>query len=427
MLRQTWLLLLLFATALTTASCTTAIGEQGIPGPEGPPGPAGIQGPAGVAGLPGAPGAAGPDGRDFEYLAFVGSQTCAECHQDTYDVFMLSGHPWQLNPITDGQSPDYPYSEVANPPAGYAWDDISYVIGGYNWKALFIDQEGFIITGAEESATQYNLYNEVLDLGDDWASYHPEEEKPYDCGSCHTTGYNVSGNQASLPGLIGTWTEPGIQCEECHGPGSLHASHPLTWEMEIDRGSQACGACHIRGAIENLDASGGFINHHEQYEELFQGKHITIDCVVCHDPHAGVVQLRQNGAQTTRTTCENCHFDEANNKANELHSRFVECIDCHMPRVTQSALSIPEQYTGDLRTHLMAIDPTQIGQFSEDESTVLSQLGLDFACRGCHNPDGFGSVLADEMLIEAATNYHTEPAAVPVQPTQEEGEGTPQD
>ena len=38
---------------------------------------------------------------------------------------------------------------------------------------------------------------------------------------------------------------------------------------------------------------GGFIQHHEQYEELFQSKHAVIDCVQCHDPHTGVVQLRQ--------------------------------------------------------------------------------------------------------------------------------------
>jgi len=47
-------------------------------------------------------------------------------------------------------------------------------------------------------------------------------------------------------------------------------------------------------------------NHHEQYEELFQSKHIVLDCVVCHDPHAGVVQIRKADAQTTRTRCENC-------------------------------------------------------------------------------------------------------------------------
>ena len=144
---------------------------------------------------------------------------------------MLSGHPWKLNPVVDGQPPEYPFTEIPNPPEGYTWDDIAYVIGGYNWKARFIDQEGFIITGDADATTQYNLFNEEIDLGGDWVAYHAGEETPYDCGACHTTGYSARGNQDGLPGLIGTWALPGIQCEECHGPGSLHANHPFDWDM----------------------------------------------------------------------------------------------------------------------------------------------------------------------------------------------------
>lgn len=54
---------------------------------------------------------------------------------------------WKLNKVVDGQSPDYPFTEVPEPPEGYTWDDVTYVIGGYNWKARFIDQNGYIITG----------------------------------------------------------------------------------------------------------------------------------------------------------------------------------------------------------------------------------------------------------------------------------------
>ncbi|MCA9921647.1 MAG: hypothetical protein KC421_04710 [Anaerolineales bacterium] len=417
-----WIFLyLVIVTAFAVAGCTGTTGEQGPPGPDGaqgPPGPAGLQGP------PGPSGPAGQDGLDFEPPAFVGSETCAECHQELYDVFMLSGHPWKLNPVVDGQPPEYPFTEIPNPPEGYTWDDIAYVIGGYNWKARFIDQEGFIITGDADATTQYNLFNEEIDLGGDWVAYHAGEETPYDCGACHTTGYSARGNQDGLPGLIGTWALPGIQCEECHGPGSLHANHPFAWEMKVDRDAEACGDCHVRGGSEEVNASDGFIQHHEQYEELFQSKHITIDCVICHDPHTGVVQLRQAEVQTTRTTCENCHFDQANNKPNEHHSRFaIDCIDCHMPRLTKSAVGDLERFTGDIRTHLMAIQPDQVGQFSEDGTTALSQLGLDFACRHCHNADAFGEV-TDEQLIDVATNYHAPPEPVVEDVPEDDAEAT---
>ena len=409
-MQHRFLLIGVLIAALLFVGCAGAVGETGPPGPEGAQGSPGAPG---QEGPPGPPGAAGADGLSFQPPIFVGSETCAECHQETYDVFMLSGHPYKLSPVVDGQPPEYPFTELPDPPEGYTWDDVSYVIGGYNWKARFIDQDGFIITGDAEATTQYNFYNEELDMGDEWVAYHAGEEKPYNCGTCHTTGYSVSGNQDDLPGLVGTWAAGGIQCEECHGPGSLHVNHPISFDMKIDRDGASCGECHSRGEVTEVDASGGFIKHHEQYEELFQGKHVTIDCVVCHDPHAGVIQLRQSGDPTTRVMCENCHFNEAKTQNNEIHSKInIDCIDCHMPKVTKSAVGDPERFMGDIRTHLMAIDPEQVSQFSEDGSVALSQLSLDFACRHCHSQKGPATEKTDEELIEGAKGYHTEPIEV---------------
>ncbi len=350
---------------------------------------------------------------------YVGTETCAECHAETAEVFMKSGHAFKLNPVVDGQPPEYPFTELPELPEGYTWDDISYVIGGYNWKARFMDQDGYIITdepgksGNEEYLNQYNFANPNVGTEAGWTTYHSgEENKQYTCGSCHTTGYDPEGEN-ELPGIVGTWAEPGIRCEECHGPGSLHVANPRGVQMAVDRDSELCGQCHIRGAPEAVDASGGFIRHHEQYEELFQSKHAVIDCVQCHDPHVGVIQLRQAEVQTTRTQCENCHFEKAKYQNSEVHPALgVACIDCHMPRVTKSAVGNAEKFTGDIRTHLMAIDPDQVGQFTEDGSEALSQLSLDFACRHCHVEGGKASPKTDEELIKRATGYHDRPEAI---------------
>ena len=339
---------------------------------------------------------------------YVGSATCGTCHEDIYTVFMKSGHPFKLNRVVDGQPPTYPFTEVPNPPEGYTWDDVLAVIGGYNWKARFIDKEGFIITGDENATTQYNFPNPIVGNEAGWVPYHAGEERPYNCGSCHTTGYSPEGNQDDLPGFVGTWAEDGIQCEACHGPGSLHAQNPRGVALVIDRDSEQCGECHVRGGPEAVNAQGGFIQHHEQYEELFQSKHVALSCVTCHDPHVGVVQLRKAEEPTTRTLCENCHFENAKYQDSEIHPLVAECIDCHMPRITKSAVGNAEQFTGDIRTHLMAIDPDQVGQFTEDGSQALSQVGLDFACRNCHVEGGLASPKTDEELREVADDYHDE-------------------
>jgi hypothetical protein len=331
---------------------------------------------------------------------------------------MKSGHAYKLNPVVDGQPPEYPFTEVPDPPEGYTWDDILYVIGGYNWKARFIGQDGFILTddpgkpGNTEFLGQFNFANPIVGTEAGWVPYHPTEDRPYNCGSCHTTGYSPAGNQDDLPGLVGTWAEPGIMCEECHGPGSLHAANPRGVALKVDRNAAECGACHRRGDIESVNASGGFIRHHEQYEELFQGKHVALDCVICHDPHEGVIQLRKAQADdpavpTTRTECENCHWREAKFQKNDTHvSLGLDCIECHMPFMVKSAVGDAEKFTGDIRVHLMAIDPDQIEQFNEDGSEALSQIGLNFACRHCHGA-GKGSEKTDEELTAGANGYHT--------------------
>lgn len=398
----------ILVTAIALSSCAGAqgpAGSQGPAGPAGPAGPEGPEGPAGPAGPEGPPGADSAAGGS----EYVGAAVCGSCHTETYEVFNKSGHPFKLNKVENGQPPEYPFTEVTEVPEGYTWDDISYVIGGYNWKARFMDKEGYIITGLPgargdgntDYVSQFNFANPVVGNEAGWVGYHPGEERSYNCGTCHTTGYNPDGSFEDMPGIVGEWAEPGIQCERCHGPGSQHVGDPYSFALEIERDSAMCGECHLRGAPEAVNAKGGFGRHHEQYEEIFQSKHLVLDCVTCHDPHSGVVQLRKAGEQTTRTQCENCHFKEAQNRKSMAS---LSCIECHMPRVMKSAVGNAEKYTGDIRTHLMAIDPSQMGQFSEDGSTVLSQLGLDFACKSCH-VDAF----SDEELMAEATGYHTAP------------------
>ena len=389
---------------LALASCAGPAGEMG---PAGPAGPAGPEGPAAMA-----------DEMPVFGADYIGSEACSECHEETYDVFMQSGHPYKLNPVIDGQPPEYPFTEVTELPEGYTWDDISFVIGGYNWKYRFVDKEGFIITGLPgtrgdgntDYVSQFNFGNPVVGNTPGWVGYHPGEERFYNCGTCHTTGYDPDTPTEGMPGIVGSWAEPGVHCEECHGPGSLHADNPRGVALDIDRDAEQCGLCHLRGSFETVDAKGGFIKHHEQYEELFQSKHVTVDCVVCHDPHAGVVQLRKAqlsdpSVKVTRTSCENCHFDEAINQANEKMAEENACIDCHMPRVTKSAVGDIAKFTGDIRTHLMAINPTQFEQFTEDGSQALSELGLNFACRSCHIPES-ATALDDATLTDMASGYH---------------------
>jgi predicted CXXCH cytochrome family protein len=391
------------------AACAGTQGEQG---PVGPAGPAGPEGPAGPVGETGPAGEPGPTGAEY-----VGDQLCSGCHYDISQSYMKSGHPWSLNQISEGKTPAYPFSQVPAVPQGYSLNDISYIIGGYYWKAIFVNSEGFIITdepnktGDTNFFNQYNLGNASLGLSPNWSNYHSgETDIPFTCGSCHTTGYSSGGSQDNLEGITGTWAQPGVRCERCHGPGSLHASNPKGVRMLVQTDSSLCRECHEYVPTAALDVKNGFIQHSDQFGDLSQSKHQVLTCLACHDPHSGVVQSQVAGQQTTKLLCQDCHWQEAEFQNNPNHvTNNVGCTDCHMPHLIQSGSANIQSFTGDMASHVMAIDPRKVSQFNEDGSLATGQVSLDYACRHCH-----GTLLSDTELQSAASNYHAIPAAEPI-------------
>ena len=432
-MKSRWILIfsMLLLSVLLLTACASKQGPAGIAGPAGPVGPEGPQGPPGKNAEASAQtqvqAPAAPIGAEY-----VGSQTCSGCHQDIAETFKNTGHPWNQTKIVDGNPPAYPFTKIEEPPTGYTWADISYVIGGYNWKAIFVDKNGYIITdapgksGSADYLNQWNLASSLLKKPAGWASYQPGVANlPNDCGVCHSTGYSTfasTAHQDDLPGIIGTWNEPGVQCEACHGPGSLHASNPQGIRMLIDRSSQLCLNCHNRDSA--LTITNGFIDHSASYGDLPAGKHTALACIDCHNPHQGVVELRQANQPTTMNPCINCHYKEARNQKNPTHLGMqLACTECHMPRPILNAVGDPAKFIGDVRTHRMVIDPTQIEQFitvtapdGTDIQQALPQIGLNFACRHCHG-SGLGLPKTDEELMNLAKDYHNPPEPTPVPPT----------
>jgi hypothetical protein len=362
---------------------------------------------------------------------YVGHDACQPCHSAIYGEYIQTGHPYKLNKVVDGQPPEYPFTEVLNPPEGFTWDDITYVIGGYNWKARFIDQNGFIITG---DAVQWNLENQT------WSGYHADEEigtKPYNCGRCHTTGWqtvedNGGVRQDGLDGMAGTFAAPGVECEGCHGPGSDHVAGPNSENIQKDSSKELCGRCHTRDAERRIAASGGLIRHHEQYDELVNSPHRFMECGNCHDPHKSV--LNDLGGTTNGADCTACHAAVAV-VVPEMAGH--DCKTCHMPKATKSAIVTSTfdnegdtGLLGDIQSHTFKLntDPDAV-MFSEDGKLVLLDdegdaiVRVEYACGACHNGSEASAETVDWMYANAAivhTGGMTAVAAL-------EGLGTPGD
>lgn len=306
---------------------------------------------------------------------YVGSETCFKCHPNQYNQFKVSGHPYKLTKAEDARKRPLPL------PSGFSWDDITYVIGGATKKARYVDKKGYVITAAKDGSelkTQYNLED------GSWSFYNKGQKTPYNCGTCHTTGYDKEGHQDGMEGMIGTWAAPGIQCEACHGPGADHAKSGDKGKIKIARDSAACGQCHIRGSKDKIPAGGGFISHHEQYNELLAGPHKSLDCVSCHNPH-------QKAQFSIKKDCASCHEKQVSAyKGSAMEQVGVQCVECHMPKATKSAISKGKN-EGDIRTHIFKINTDASANmfYTEEKDGKKNMFArgfvtLNFACLNCH-------------------------------------------
>jgi len=149
-----------------------------------------------------------------------------------------------------------------------------------------------------------------------------------------------------------------------------------------------CGECHVRGSITDIPASGGFIKHHEQWNEMSRTKHNSLECVDCHDPHIGLHASNPERASAIVSACENCHYEESADIQNSSLPHFtnnVDCIDCHMPYAAKSALGDTLTHVGDIRSHLWRINTSADAELITG-SSANGYLTLDFTCLtpGCH-------------------------------------------
>ena len=71
--------------------------------------------------------------------------------------------------------------------------------------------------------------------------------KEYDpqCLPCHVTGMNDKSHGGGFVSLNLTPHMVNVQCEQCHGPGGLHAQDPENVSARLS-GEQTCLSCHTK-------------------------------------------------------------------------------------------------------------------------------------------------------------------------------------
>ena len=406
-----------------------------------------------LATLLGACGSSEQSGRPADAKGYVGSASCAACHADVVRTWEASNHHLAmfgadasiLAPVTaDGPLVRRGSQlELTAASLGNAEDvPISYVLGRKH-----VEQPvGTIRPGRLQALPRafdvvrrewFDLFAGEQRVPGDWGHWtNRGMNANAQCLYCHTTSFE-KGYLPATDTYASRWSEMGVGCEACHGPGEAHASarregRADPWAgVNPDRFLAACEACHTR-RVERADFTPGdeFLDAFEPElldtdayypdgqikDELYEGVsfHMSkmfregIRCWNCHDPHGNGTREPGN------TLCRTCHEPRYDSEAHTHHpstSPGADCRGCHMPT-----------------TVYMQRDPRHDHAFARPDPEATIALGVPNACNRCHTdrdaawaaermrewyPDGRKRALRREVAATIASARAGDPASVP--------------
>ncbi|MCP4231196.1 MAG: hypothetical protein GY771_13745, partial [bacterium] len=164
----------------------------------------------------------------------------------------------------------------------------------------------------------------------DFYSIWEADGKPDYCLVCHTTGWDETTNNGGADEPENYDNLLGIQCEACHGPGSLHvAGGGDKAEITINIGADLCGSCHNgehHPTYDEWQESG----HEDALVDLLDSGHAGDYCLICHSGDYYYDRTLTVDTAQYGLTCVACH--KAHGSVNDhqllLPSEDI-CIVCH--------------------------------------------------------------------------------------------------
>lgn len=290
------------------------------------------------------------DEREYE-----GLRACSECHSNIARTHADTTHSRTLQDV--GRDKDLilaNFEDTANipqiifpdstEPRRLTPDDIAYTLGAGNYVQRYLYEVGR--NDLQLLPIEWNTITDtwqpfLLDEAGDWLG------DAYDfganCAYCHTSGFDTERLR---------WEDDGVQCESCHGLGSLHVEeadgagrNPSDRELtrikeaiQFGTDAQVCGQCHSQGESPenhpfpiNYTAGNTLISEETfsliagddsaywwgtnnakrtnmQYNEWAISGHAeaNVTCATCHYPHSEAEQPHLL-TQAPYSLCASCH------------------------------------------------------------------------------------------------------------------------
>ncbi len=396
--------------------------------------------------------------------AYVGAAKCRECHEKIYESWKTTFHPYKFQDVTpDRVVADFTENNTLTA-GGYTTKmsrkgemffvttmgpdnqehkyQAKYMIGSV-WKQRYVTE--FPNGALHILPVQWNVktqewvdYHGLKNYKPDSGKYWSDKVRTYQfkCTGCHNTGSQFSYN-VDKDIFSGTmWSDKGVACEACHGPGSNHIEaegedliKTIVNPAKIydpNRAAMVCGQCHTRGAstkklfgVQNAGypfdyKPGGQLNfsydpkpgllpddefsrqHHQQYLDWQKSAHgaTGIQCWDCHYSHRQGNSNRHQTKLPGSLLCKNCHIDVSKTGVHGIHSAN-NCIGCHMPSTAKSATP------WDISSHSFKVLPPS--------ATIKLGKKQPNSCNLCHyhkddKPEDLQKVL-DSIKKKGWANY----------------------
>lgn len=381
---------------------------------------------------------------------YVGIQTCVKCHADKFETFQHTGMgksfgeadtfrssaTFTSNSIIYDKFSDYYYRPYTLNNSLWLQEyrlskgdtiysntrQISYIIGsGHHTNSHIINVNGYLYQAPATFYVQKGLW----DLPPGFENGHNSRWSralSTECISCHNA------YPESIEGSFNKYKKipEGIDCERCHGPGSMHVEEKLRgimvdvkhdtdfsivnpkklpYNLQID----VCQRCHLQGNTV-LKPGKSFLDFRpgmklssvmDVYMPVFEGDkqgflmaaHAerlhkskcfletrkktgteALNCITCHNPH---ISVKETSTNIFNSKCMNCHTADhsCREKLDVRKNVSNNCVRCHM--VKSSPVDIPHVTITDhnIRVNKATSKPMEKGKF----------IGL--ACINEENPE----------------------------------------
>jgi hypothetical protein len=272
-------------------------------------------------------------------VAFVGSEVCADCHEQAYSAWQGSHHQLAMQAATSatvrGNFDDAEVQYFGETARFYRRDgkffvtaqdasgnpgefEVRWVFGLYPLEQYLVEFPGGRLqalpwawdtrSGDDGGQRWFHLYpDEYIEPGDLLHWTGQQQNWNYMCAECHSTDVRMN-YDVTADAFDTTYSEVSVGCEACHGPGSVHVAEARGGEFRNSR----------KGLQVNLDDQG------------------RAEWII--DPATGIARRSEPAMRPPQQpeTCGRCHSRRSFLTA-DYH--FGEPLtDTHMPALLEDGL-----------------------------------------------------------------------------------------